>query len=151
MPTTPVDYLSSPGDPTYRTVKIKRAIRNGRTVLEIKDCNDLLDYWSSDVVDIAGSPQVSGLGAALDIGRNRLNIITAIDLPPDLDGPIQAVRNNLIHLSGTALNVSVTEDEDGNPVTLANFLKDEIRVQDTVCSIGATINSIYTKIANGIL
>lgn len=151
MPKIPADYLNAPGDPTYRTVKIKRVERNGKTILEIRDCDDLADYWSSDVVVTTGSPQVSGLGAALNIGRNRLRIITPIDLPPDLDRPIQAVRNNLIHFSDAALNETVIQDDNGNDVSLADFLKDDVRVQDTVCSICETINSIYTKIADGTL
>ena len=139
-------YLSNPGDPTFRQVRIKRFVKNGSFGLEIRDCTDVLDYWSASVIEQHGVRQVSGLGAALDIGRNHENIIQPIDLPPDIDRMIQTVRNNLIHLSGTAMT---TEVQPG--ITLAAFLKDKNRVFDSVCTMGDTIGVIYKKLATGTL
>jgi hypothetical protein len=89
--------------------------------------------------------------AALDIGRNHVNIITSTDLPPDLDNVIQAVRNNLIHLSGDAMRQEVSRDSSGHPILLEAFLKDNNRVFDAIWTIGEAINGIYEKIANGTL
>jgi len=152
MPKVAADYLSAPGDPTFKTYRIKRVKKdNHRFVLEIRDVADLMDHWSSDQVITQGTRNVSGLGAALDIGRNLLNIITPIDIPEDLDTPIQAVRNNLIHLSGNSMTQVVQQDANGNDVTLADFLNNKNRVFDAICSIGGSINTIYNKIADGTL
>lgn len=152
MPKADADYLSAPGDPTFKTYRIKRVKKdNGRFVLEIRDVADLMDHWSSDQVRTPGTRKVSGLGAALDIGRNHLSIITPIDIPEDLDTPIQVVRNNLIHLSGNSMTQVVQQDASGNNVTLADFLNNKNRVFDAICSIGSSINTIYNKIADGTL
>lgn len=95
--------------------------------------------------------QISGLGAALDIGRNHLTIITPLDIPEDLDNPIKAVRNNLIHLSGTSMLEVVQQDSNGNNITLSDFLSNKNRVFDAICTIGSSINTIYNRIANGTL
>ncbi len=152
MPKADTDYLSAPGDPTFKTYRIKRVKKdNHRFVLEIRDVADLMDYWSSDQVITQGTRNVSGLGAALDIGRNHLSIITPIDIPEDLDTPIQAVRNNLIHLSGNSMIQVVQQDANSNNVTLADFLNNKNRVFDAICSIGGSINTIYNKIVDGTL
>jgi len=149
MPQSHADYLSALGDPLYKTFRIKRVKKaNGNYILEIRGVTDLLDYWSSDQVTATGTRQVSGLGAALDIGRNHLGIITAIDMPEDLDQPIQSVRNNLIHLSGNSMTEIVQQDLDGNNISLKDFLQNKNRVFDAVCTIGDTINTIYNRIAN---
>ena len=151
MPLSYLDYLSSPNDPAYKSYKIKRVKKsNGDIVLEMRQSLDLLDYWSSNVILIPGSRQVSGLGAALDIGRKHLGIITNVDLPDDLDILIQSVRNNLIHLSGSSMTEIVLK-ESGVDITLGDFLNNKNRVFDTICTIGSSINSIYNRIKNGTL
>lgn len=146
------DYLVAPGEPAYKTYKIKRVKKtNGSFILEIRGVTDLVDYWSSNQVTATGVKQVSGLGAALDIGRNHLNIITPIDIPEDLDKPIQAVRNNLIHLSGSSMSETVQQDINGNNITLSDFLNNKNRVFDAICTIGNSINTLYNKIADGTL
>jgi hypothetical protein len=151
MPSDHSVYLSLPGDPSHKSVRIKRILKGGNTYLEIRDANDLLDYWSSDTVVQAGAMRIGGLGAAIDIGRNHANILTPADLPPDLDNVIKAVRNNLIHLSGSALNENVATDNTGHSITLNAFIKSKNRVFDAVCTIGDTINEMYTRLANGTL
>jgi len=152
MPRVHGDYLSNPGDPNYKRVRIKRVKQpDGSFILEIKNTSDLLDYWSSDQIITTGIRQVSGLGAAINIGRNLLGIITPIDIPEDLDRPIQAVRNNLIHLSGNSMSEVVQQDTIGNDITLKEFLIDRNRVFDAVCTIGNSINMLYNRIADGTL
>lgn len=152
MPLPHANYLTNPGDPGFKIARIKRSFDNrGRQILEIRDVNDILDYWSSNTITQPAQIKIGGLGAALDIGRNRLNIFTSVDLPPDLDKPIQAVRNNLIHLSENSLEDNVTIDSAGRDIKLKDFLEDRNRVFDTICTIGDAINKIYNKIANGIL
>ncbi|KAA0126307.1 hypothetical protein FY557_17905 [Chryseobacterium sp. SN22] len=152
MPKVHNDYLSAPGDPTYKRVRIKRVKQpDGNFILEIKNIGDLFDYWSSDQITTTGTAQVSGLGAAINIGRNLLGIITPIDIPEDLDRPIQAVRNNLIHLSGNSMSEIVQQDTVGNDITLKEFLIDRNRVFDAICTIGNAINILYNRIASGTL
>lgn len=152
MPLSYTDYLSNTGDPPFKIARIKRSIDNkGRPILVMKEINDIKDYWSSDIISQPAQFKIGGLGAALNVGRNRLNIFTAIDLPPDLDKPIQAVRNNLIHLSGDSLDEEVAEDYLGNKIKLKDFLSDKNRVFDTVCTIADTIDKIYNKISDNTL
>jgi hypothetical protein len=152
MPKAHTDYLTAPGDPAYKTYRIKRVEKDhGKIFLEIRAVTDLIDYWSSDQVTTTGVKNVSGLGAALNIGRNDLSIITPIDIPEDLDRPIQAVRNNLIHLSGTSMSEVVQQDVNGNDITLSDFINNKNRVFDAICTIGTSINTIYKKIADGTL
>ena len=83
-------------------VKIRRKINpnNGRKDLLIMVPDFLLDYLSSDQVEKTGQPNtISGLGQALSVACYRECIITATDLPPDLDDVLKAIRNNLLHLS----------------------------------------------------
>lgn len=149
MPQNHSQYLSSPGDPAYNTYRIKRVKKpDGSFILEIRNVADLVDFWSSDQVTRPGTMQISGLGAALDIGRNHLTIITPLDIPEDLDNPIKAVRNNLIHLSGTSMLEVVQQDSNGNNITLSDFLSNKNRVFDAICTIGSSINTIYNRIAN---
>ena len=151
MPSDHSVYLSLAGDPLFKSVRIKRVIKGGNTYLEIRDANDVLDYWSSNTIVQPGMMQIGGLGAAIDIGRNHARILSPADLPPDLDNVIKAVRNNLIHLSGSAMNVTVATDNVGSPVTLDTFIKSKNKVFDAVCTIGDTIDVIFTKLANGSL
>jgi uncharacterized protein (DUF1778 family) len=149
MPLDHTSYLSNPDDPTSKTFRIKRLKKDSnKTVLEIRTDSDFLDYWSSNTISEAGTMQISGLGAAIHIGRKHAGIISPTDLPEDLDQPIQAVRNNLIHLSGTALDGIVLVDVNGKDVSLRSFLDNKNRVFDAVCSVGDAINKIYNRIAN---
>jgi len=147
----PIDHSRYPGtlgSSLYKEIKIKRVIdRNGNASLFLKDINDIIDYWSSNNIVTPASVKITGLGAALTYMRNN-NLINEIDLPIDLDKPIQAVRNNLIHLSGDSLDIEVAKDLYNNPIFLKDFLKNENRVLDTIWSISNTINILYMKIAN---
>lgn len=149
MPLPNTSFLSNVGDPLSLPVRIKRIVRGTNTIMEIRNANGLADFWSSNNVVTPGVMSISGLGAAIDISRNHASILTDIDLPSDLDDVIQAIRNNLIHLSNTALQQNVTTSSGVS--TLEDFIRDKNKVSDTVFTIGETINSIYTKLTNGTL
>lgn len=149
MPLPNTSFLSNAGDPLSLPVRIKRIVRGANTIMEIRNANSLADFWSLNNVVTPGVMSISGLGAAIDISRNHANILTDIDLPSDLDDVIQAVRNNLIHLSNAALQQNVTTSSGVS--TLENFIRDKNKVSDTIFTIGETINSIYTKLTNGTL
>ncbi len=148
MPSSHIDFLNEDESPTHKVVRIKRISKNDRTDLEIRGVNDIINFWSSNTIQQEGQTQIGGLGAAINISRNRANILNATDLPLDLDGVIQAVRNNLIHLSGTAMDKEVTRNPLNERVTLGEFLGNKNRVFDAVCTIGETINNIYDRIAS---
>ena len=105
------------------------------------------DFWSSNVIAQAGQINISGLGTALKIARdiNEANILDVNILPTDIDGVIQQVRNNLIHLSGSAL----TMDIPAAGMSLEDFASDPAKVFDTIASICDAIDKLYSKIADG--
>ena len=147
MPLHHSNFLTNIGDPVSQPVRIKRIIRGANSILEIRDANPIVDFWSSNIIVTPGVMSISGLGAAISISRNHANILTDIDLPSDLDDVIQAVRNNLIHLSNVALQQNVNTSSGVS--TLDNFISDKNNVSDTIFTIGEAINSIYTKLMNG--
>lgn len=151
MPQNHTDFLSAPDSASHEVVRIKRLLKNGKRYLEIRDADNLLDFWSSDRVATAGRIKIGGLGTAISIGRNQAGFLSAIDLPPDLDEVILAVRNNLIHLSGSAMNKFVAKDIYGNNISLDEFLKNKNRVFDAVYAIGNAVARIYEKIASSTL
>lgn len=148
MPNNHVNYLNEPESPSHVEVRIKRLRKNDRNILEIRNVDEILDFWSSDTVAQAGQIQIGGLGAAIRISRNEAEILTPTDLPPDLDRVIQAVRNNLIHLSGSAMEQEVTLNYRNESVSLGDFLNNKNRVFDAVCTIGETIDTLYKRIAS---
>ncbi|EIA08683.1 hypothetical protein [Flavobacterium frigoris] len=149
MPTLHSLYLPNNGGPTHHTVRVKRLIKRGIPFIEIRDVNEILDFWSSDTVVNPSVMRINGLGTAIDIARNHARILSPVDLPLDLDEIIQSIRNKLIHLSGVNLAQQVTTD--AGLITLEDFIKDKNKVSDTVFSIGETINNLYTKLMNGTL
>ena len=152
MPEDHSIFLAPPESRVHIEAKIKRVLKKGKVYLEIRDTVDILDFWSSNVVTETGTAQISGLGTAISIGRGPANIINAIVLPADTDKVIQIVRNNLIHLSGAALQTVVIPAEGATPaITLGDYIKDDYKVFDLLCSIGQTINLLYVDIANGTL
>jgi hypothetical protein len=148
MPNLHTDFLNEPESPTHELVRIKRIIKNERTFIEIRGVENILDFWSSNTVAQEGQTQIGGLGAAIDVSRNLANILAPTDLPPDLDRVIQSVRNNLIHLSGTAMDEEVMRNHLNERISLGDFLSNKNRVFDAVCTIGETINTIFNRIAS---
>lgn len=146
MPQLPIDYLNSSTN-TYKECKIKRVKLNGNWVLQISLVDELLDFWSSDQINVTGQKKVSGLGAALDIARNDENIIDEGIFPLDLDKPIKSIRNNLIHLSGDAMEEDVYE-MPSRTLKLKDYIENKERVFDTICSVSEIVNDLYYKISN---
>ncbi len=147
MPRHKNDFLSEPNqNPPYQ-VRIKRVQKNNHWIIEIRDVDYLKDFWSSDIVSQPGQINISGLGTALNVARdiNKANILDVNILPPDIDDVIQKVRNNLIHLSGTALTSMIASIN----ISLEDFASDQARVFDTIASICDAIDRLYSKIADG--
>jgi hypothetical protein len=110
---------------------------------------ELIDHWSSSTIAQAGQLTLSGLGTALNIARNRENIISPEDLTPDFDAVITAVRNNLIHLSGTALDTHLPDYDPLSPgrnYTLRDFLKSSEMVFDIVKNVPQFTNQQYLRL-----
>lgn len=149
MPRISADFLSEPGSVTPHTTRIKRIKKNGRWFLEIRGVDYLKDFWSSDVIAIAGQINIGGLGTALSVSRNpaEANILDNSILPDDIDLVIQEVRNNLIHLSGIAMTTPITTIG----MSLENFVNDQSRVFDTLWAICGAIDILYTKKSDGTL
>lgn len=89
-----------------RVIKYKA---NTRIDLQIKAPQPLHEHGSTSKVAAQAVKTVGGLGAALEIARNREGCVTPEDLAEDFDKVLQAVRNNLVHLSGEALNTPLSQ------------------------------------------
>ncbi|WP_163003071.1 hypothetical protein, partial [Pseudomonas viridiflava] len=95
----------------------------------------------------AGVPTVGGLGVALEIARNQLACVTAEDLALDFDEVLQAVRNNLVHLSGAALDTPLPRfDVLQSGFALRDFLLNDLLVQDFVAAISRFVTTQYVKL-----
>jgi hypothetical protein len=147
MPKSHVDFLSETDDPSSLELKIKRAVWNGDDILQISNASDLIDYWSSDHVAVAGQTKIGGLGAALDIARNREGIIDNSMFPTDLEKPILAIRNNLIHLSGEAMDREVFRTSSIS-LTLRQYIDDNEKVADALSYITELITELYSRNAS---
>lgn len=149
MPRLSTDFLSEPASTSPHVSRIKRIFKNGSWFLEIRNVDYLKEFWSSDVVAVAGQINISGLGTALNVARNpaQANILDNSILPDDIDSVIQVVRNNLIHLSGVAMTTPIPTIG----MSLENFVSDQSRVFDTLWAICGAIDILYTKKADGTL
>ena len=97
----------------------------------------------------AAKRRVRGLGAALDIARTQERIIAEEDLTPDFDGVIQAVRNNLVHLSSDALNTHLPDYDNltpGRQYLLRDFLRSPEMVFDLVNNVPQFVNEQYFRL-----
>lgn len=141
-----VDEFLEGKEENHIELNIKRAINNkGKWYLKITSgTDDIKDFITKDTIESEGVKSVSGLGAALKIAREDENIIQNHMFPLDLDTPVKAVRNNLIHLSGDAMNVPVHEEK-----TLKEFIASTDLVFDTISSISTLIEDLYLRISNG--
>jgi len=148
VPKSPSDFQASAQANTPLPVQIRRKVRaNGFDLLVRSD--SLVDHWSPNTVNQPAQQTISGLGAALDIARNREQIITEEDLTLDFDSVIKAVRNNLIHLSGDALNTHLPDYDNltpGRNYTLRDFLNSPEMVFDLVTNVPQFVNEQYYKL-----
>jgi len=147
MPRHQSDFLSESGRNSPYEVKCKRVYRNNRWMIELRDDDYLKDFWTSGVISQTGRINISGLGMALRIARDvgEANILDANILATDIDAVIQQVRNNLIHLSGSAMTSTIPNVE----ISLEDYAADQARVFDTITSICHAIDRLYSKIADG--
>jgi hypothetical protein len=151
MPLPPSDFPITFGSPV--TIEIKRNINyqhsKKRIDLLIKAPQDLINYWSSNSIQQKAAQRVNGLGEALEIARNKERFLTSKDLPNDFDDVIKAVRNNLIHLSGEALDTHLPMyDEVGSvdKFTLRDFLEDLELVYDFITNVPDFISKQYKNL-----
>jgi hypothetical protein len=145
MPKSPAELSASAGGQPSVEIRIRRLIKpwKKRTDLAIITPPILLDHWSSRIPVQQAQRSVSGLGEALDLSRNKENLLTPYDLPLDLDEVILAVRNNLIHLSGDALTTHLTMIDAQGDFTLGDFLDNDQMVFDLIVDIPRVINQLY--------
>jgi len=149
MPLSPADFGTSfAGAPAE--IKLKRVPKNSsgtRIDINIVAPDPLLAHWTTTTVETPGVQTVSGLGAALDIARNQIACVTAEDLALDFDEVLQAIRNNLVHLSGAALDTPLPRfDMLKSGFALKDFLLDDRLVQDFVAAISRFVTVQYVEL-----
>jgi len=149
MPLGVTDFVNSfAGTPVE--IKLKRVPKNAsgtRVDLNIVAPNPLYEHWTTSTVETPGALTVGGLGAALDIARNQVACVTAEDLALDFDEVLQAVRNNLVHLSGAALDAPLPRfDFLKSGFALRDFLLDDLLVQDFVAAISRFVTVQYVEL-----
>lgn len=137
------EYCTANSVTTSQSVRIKRKKygRDGKFELSIRNCDGLIDYFSPSKVATPGKKTISGLGAALDIARNREKIIEVTLLPQDMDIIFTGIRNNLIHLSGAGLSAAQVQDQK-----LEEFVNDRNKVFDLISFVPQFINVKYTEL-----
>ncbi|WP_154222308.1 hypothetical protein [Marinicella rhabdoformis] len=129
----------------YVDVNIKRENRNGKWSIKVTAGSEIImDYLTKDIVTTRAVKKISGLGAALKIARNEEMLIKRHVFPLDLDSPVKEIRNNLIHLSGSAMEVEVFDGK-----SLKEFIENRELVFDTIKSIINVIDDLYSRISNG--
>jgi hypothetical protein len=144
----PVDFAAITGN-NPSPIRIRRKTNGNRLDLVVLADQTVVDHWSSSTISQPAQRTISGLGAALNIARNTESLITPEDLPPDFDNVIQVVRNNLIHLSGEALNTHLPEFDRrsvSGHFTLKEFLNTPEMVFDLLTNIPVFANEQYQKL-----
>ncbi|MGF6732784.1 hypothetical protein OKW50_004929 [Paraburkholderia youngii] len=151
MPRTVADFSTSfPAAPV--PIQVRRVIKDRtgtRIDLQIKTPQPLHEHWSTSGVATPAVRTVGGLGAALDIARNQEACVSPEDLPQDFDKVLQAVRNNLVHLSGAALNTPLSQFDRlkaSGHFTLGDFVENEKLVHDFIVTIPRFVTAQYVKL-----
>lgn len=149
VPLEATDFSNSFGGSPVE-IKLKRVPKNmsgTRIDINVVAPSPLHEHWTTATVDRHGVPTVGGLGAALDIARNELACVTAEHLALDFDEVLQAVRNNLVHLSGEALDTPLPRyDVLKSGFVLQDFLLDDRLVQDFVAAISRFVTVQYVEL-----
>ena len=155
MPSDPASLAMSQSSNLPVSVKIRRLARRpegSKTNLLLTVPDFLLDNLSSNEVETAAWPKtISGLGHALSIARSTEKLIDASDLPPDLDDVLKAVRNNLLHLSRSSLNVPLPQYNSRSKTgtyTLEDFVEDKELVLAFITDIPQFVNAQYLKLCH---
>jgi hypothetical protein len=145
MPRSPAEF-HIPEDRDSLNIQVRRKIHRGRTDLLMIVPESLIHHWSSDEIKRPAERCVNGLREALDIARNEERFLTARDLPEDFDEVILKVRNNLIHLSGQALETSLNAIDPSGETTLGDFLNDTKMIYDLIVNVPYFINRKYVEL-----
>lgn len=145
----PADLHISSGGAASVDIRVRRYINaknRGRVDLYVLAPDYLIDHWSVSDVDRPANPKnIGGLGQALSTAREVF--LLPAKLPVDLDEVILTVRNNLIHLSGETLNKQLDiEDDDGNQLTLKQFLEDPWTMFSFVTYVLRFVNDTYVEL-----
>jgi len=137
------EYCIANENSTQKVTRIRRKKynNNGKFELNIRDCDDLVEYFSSSEIVMHGQKTISGLGAALNIARNREKIIEVALLPKDMDAVFTGIRNNLIHLSGAGLSTAQVQDQK-----LEEFVNDRNKVFDLISFVPQFINAKFREL-----
>lgn len=151
MPLSTTDFLSAYNGKSIE-VEVRRSINSSKNRVDLQIISPqggLIDYWSTNTIVQAASRRVNGLGEALNIARNVERFINPRVLLPDFDEVIKVIRNNLVHLSGTALNTPLPMFNYRSPIntfTLQNFLEDDELVYDFVTNVPRFISGQYNEL-----
>jgi hypothetical protein len=143
------ELLLSAGGILPIDIKIRRNKNPDKDDLLIRAPQYLLDHWSGNkIVQPAETKNIGGLGEALKIARVVERIITKADLFPDVDEVLQAIRNNLIHLSNNSLNEELPQLSAvlKKKITLKDFIDQPKYVFDYLIDIPRFINDQYVKL-----
>lgn len=147
MPKAVTDFAASIGGPGPLEVRIKRYMNRDQEMdLLIRTNAALVDHWSVETIVRPAEKVVSGLGKALKIARDDEKLISATDLPSDIDDVLQTVRNNLVHLSNEALDTVLPKLSQYSPTgefKLRDFLENQQMVYDLVANIPTFIRDQY--------
>lgn len=137
------EYCTANENSTQKVARIRRKKygNNGKFELTIRDCENLVDYFSSNEVVMPSQKTISGLGAALNIARNIEKIIEVALLPKDMDAVFTGIRNNLIHLSGAGLSTAQVQDQK-----LEEFVNDRNKVFDLISFVPQFINAKFREL-----
>ncbi len=132
-------------------IEIRRNINSNRNRVDllVRDPRDLIDHWSTNAIVQPAIRRVNGLGEALNIARNIERFINPRVLLEDFDEVIKVIRNNLVHLSGAALNTHLPMFDYRSPTnifTLQNFLEDDELVYDFVTNVPRFISGQYNEL-----
>lgn len=150
MPKGVSDFLTSSGGATEVEVSLRRLIKlrnsGDRTDMYMLVPEAIIDHLSLNVPSAHAERSVSGLGAALRIVRHVESLVTLVELPLDFEEVLTVVRNNLIHLSGEAMESPLTMMDPSGDFKLKDFLDDDEAVFDFITSIPDFINGQYMKL-----
>lgn len=153
MPKTAADLTISANEALPIDIEVRRKLNTNKSRIDlvIRTPRSLIDHWSSDKVTQQGDPKIiGGLGEALCIARQRENVVTSRDMPPDVDKVLQAVRNNLIHLSQDSMDEHLPEYDfmtNGRGIfTVQDFVNHPELVFDLVTNIPRFVNDQYVKL-----
>lgn len=150
LPRSVADFEVSTGGATEVGISIRRLIKplssGDRTDIYMLVPESVVDHLSVNIPSSPAQRSVSGLGAALRVIRYSEDLVSLVELPLDFEEVLTVVRNNLIHLSGEAMEKPLTMMDPSGDYKLKDFLDDDEAVFDFITSIPDFINGQYMKL-----